>query len=499
MSLDIIPRITCIEHPGVVKNTDRAICGLGGHQAIVHAVNSNGQNPLELSFRSNDVFSHPIVSRSVTNAHSVLLRVKVKKATLAKHNGDLKAAMSANPNDYTAEPYAVINCNVRFRELADFQSSTLNSPFISKMRDTIFAGDLDAIKSLTITDIPLPTGNIDMPPSPRFSRIAVPFDYAYRQNPAVTAITDHTGAVKLINRSLGQRLYSKIVRWTDKSVPESSQLGPPPEHLVKYVEKLKEKFEERQIWTRRALQGTTSEWDQSWASHVKYALPYVAYTFKSGPWRATYTRYGLDPRKDKKYSKNQTEYFRATTAEEEQSKLESESSGYIFDGIHIPSGRSFQLCDVTDPVLVELINSDNMRDEPDEKDGWYKASTISKIRRIMKLKLTALWHHQPVRQMDVAKILEESSDEEDIQAVADEIANKSADEDMQDNEQRLNKLTLQQPPLVSETSANERQILDVVAAASEEGGAKLRELLGIVQQEDVEDNDDEYEIFDDDE
>ncbi|KAK9429052.1 RNA polymerase III transcription factor IIIC subunit-domain-containing protein [Lipomyces doorenjongii] len=524
MSLDIVPRITCIEHPGAVHDVDRAILTLGGKDALRKVtINSGGQTPLQLTLCPEDRFSHPIVSRSTAHGHSIVLQVKVKKTLLAQHGGDLRKTLEAHRNAYTVAPCAIVNCFVRFREMADYQYTTINSPFVSSIRSSLYSGDLDAITQLTFSDSQPSATDFDMPPPPRFSRITVPFDYSYRQNPAVHAVTDSSGATRLVNKSIVQRLFSKVVRWTDAAVPDESyatknlpvaKATAANPRMLDIIELLRTKFEERPIWTRRALEeeALDEELRHIWASHVKFALPYVAFTWKSGPWRATYTKYGIDPRKDKKYAKYQTEYFRIAPKDEEEGKrpgrtvpLKDEEDvddtkppdvdvpTHIFDGIHLPAGRSFQLCDITDPVLAELVQHGGLRDEADEKDGWYKATTMSKIRRIIRLKLMALWNGQSIKQMDVAKILEEASDDEAVAAAA-----AAAEQSATEGEEDARATTKDE-----QTESNEKEVLHAVSAVSQDGGQKLRELLGILQQEEGEGERgfvdvDEYEIFDDD-
>ncbi|KAK9450653.1 RNA polymerase III transcription factor IIIC subunit-domain-containing protein [Limtongia smithiae] len=483
MSLDIVPRVFCVEHPARVRDPDMALRTLGGPDALRRHISSAGDTPLELRLRPRDRFAHPIMSRSANaSAHSVLLEVRVSKALLAEHGGDLHKALAAAPDSYSVAPYAVINHHVRFRELADFQYSTLNSPFATKIRNSLFSGDLNAITALSFDDMPQ-APDLDMPPPPRFSRITVPFDYAYRQNPAVTVVTDSAGVTHLVNRTVAKRLFSKVVRWTDTAVPDASfpsknlpvpKNTPSNPRLLEIIELLQAKFDEKPIWTRRSLEAEAlpADLQHMWASHVKFALPYVAFTWKSGPWRATYTKYGVDPRTDPQYAKYQTEYFRFTPGESGDkrpaapSNINAAPGGHIFDGIHLTNARAFQLCYITDPVLADLVEHGAMREKPDEKDGWYKAAVISKLRRILRLKLTALSHGQTVKQMDIATILEEPSDEE-MPAADDDDASKQEEQAMTS----------------TAAASAEKEVLEAVSAVSADGGDRLKELLGILQQE----------------
>lgn len=466
----------------------------------------------------------------------------MKRAHLEENGGDLRRTMAAHSEEYSAAPWAVINHHVKFRgvprfildllgliadqrtiEISDFQYNTANSPFLAKTRSSIFSGDCafvlvsiiinklcanqipdDSIKNLNLIDTPtaVPTDH-DMPPPPRFSSVAVPFSYGYRQNPAVTAITDASGATKLVNRNAPRRVVMKRMRWIDSEpVPDSTypENNLPPirdsiasPQTAELLDLLRNAFEERPIWTRRALEEekVPEKLKYTWLTYAKHILPYVSYTWRTGPWRTTYTKYGADPRTDSKFAKYQTEYFRITMKDEEEmlmvkrqrqqqqqadtseadSKENVDVPQHIFDGIHLPSSRSFQLCDITDPALADLVATGGMRETPTEHDGWYKATTMSKLRRIIRLKLKSLYNGQVVSQMDVARILQEESADEAV-SVEDEV----------------------------ETERNkEREVLESVSAVSASGGDKLKELLGILQQQEDADGDGgEYEIFDDD-
>ena len=64
---------------------------------------------------------------------------------------------------------------------------------------------------------------------------------------------------------------------------------------------------------------------------------------------------------------------------------------YHFDGITLrPLGRTFQLCDVTDPQLKRYIDETVLRDECDAKYGWWPEDRYEVIRAVMKSKLRKL-------------------------------------------------------------------------------------------------------------
>ena len=79
----------------------------------------------------------------------------------------------------------------------------------------------------------------------------------------------------------------------------------PPEDVQKLIEKLQAMFKERPIWTRRGI----INWLQTETYSIKYALPYVSYFWKQGPWRDAYVRLGYDPRADVEGAMYQSVYF----------------------------------------------------------------------------------------------------------------------------------------------------------------------------------------------
>ena len=134
----------------------------------------------------------------------------------------------------------------------------------------------------------------------------------------------------------------------------------------------------------------------------------MAYQFKGGPWRDAVVFYGVDPRTDPKYRIYQTLMFKLPKqkrARDGQSwkslrntqmgplKEYSEelAESHIFDGeeYHV-EGKIWQICDITDPLLKELVENAAIRPSWDLSSGWYHGGLWAKIKAIMKTKLVAL-------------------------------------------------------------------------------------------------------------
>lgn len=66
--------VLSIEHPGRVVNLDKAIGTLGGPEAIKNMADDPASTSLELRFRPQDRFEHPVIS-STTRTSNLLIKV----------------------------------------------------------------------------------------------------------------------------------------------------------------------------------------------------------------------------------------------------------------------------------------------------------------------------------------------------------------------------------------------------------------------------------------
>lgn len=74
------------------------------------------------------------------------------------------------------------------------------------------------------------------------------------------------------------------------------------------IAELKALFDTRPMWTRRGIVDSLGGDSYS----LKYAIPYVAYTWRQGPWRDVYARFGYDPRQNSEGAKYQSVFFTVT-------------------------------------------------------------------------------------------------------------------------------------------------------------------------------------------
>ncbi|KAL5487831.1 TFC1 [Sanghuangporus weigelae] len=438
-----------VEFPGFVQDGSekRAIEHLGGQGAIERVFKRNAPKShslLELSWRPENPFAHPIPG-AIVHANNILLKVTKRKRK--RRNGE---ELPAPEGEFIAEAVGVIPKTVRFRSMADFQYNPDPSDPVVQFRSAMDRMDVEYIRNYRIPpekeDYELPTdemevdgsshpgpskSNLRLIPPPVFTRQTLPQIYNYKANPlsVVTSYIDsQTGEEKkrLINKSRWKGYGPATLSFSDKVVPSE-----PPEVIPKTVKDeeqrlvdiLKQKFEERPCWTKVAILNQFDAKDAREITNSKYLLPMVSYVFADGPWRDIHLRFGYDPRVDPSARFYQRLYFRNinhpivrpsvlirrmdqriterpgsmppvswTGAQSAPASSSEEPPSHIFDGRHITKETAaFQLCDITDPLLSELIeDEEGVRDECNERDGWYTTEAIERIKTVLRHKFFAL-------------------------------------------------------------------------------------------------------------
>lgn len=185
---------------------------------------------------------------------------------------------------------------------------------------------------------------------------------------------DSEGRLTSMNTSAPRRTQSQLAAHNCMQVPTGPEPGLPPEEQLDantrdLIRKLREVMEDRPVCTRRVLSNLVST-DAIY--DIRYAIQYVGYMFKAGPWRDAVTRFGIDPRSNPKYRVFQTMFFKIVLREESkgwndgrvkynrsvQEKGEpTNKESHIFDGTKvIADGKIWQMCDITDPLLRRVLD-----------------------------------------------------------------------------------------------------------------------------------------------
>ncbi|KAI8657875.1 hypothetical protein NCS57_01167100 [Fusarium keratoplasticum] len=440
-----------VEIPAVVENVDRAVKAFGRVPNLQHVMDTS-RNSIPFYLTPESPFCKPIMSHNA-RSHNVVLKVTVPKRTGRKRKrgtdgpweGDIEVAdaeveppkdevssyarlddpkvlrrkMADNVDKYQVEAVGVIKNTHRFRGLADFYWDMPKSAFAQRYVDQVLPGDVDKIKEFKFLPGTDQGPNVDILPPPMFTHMSLPFNYQYSQNPYVRATEDggtvNTTAVKQVGYFIG----------AEDPSPAGPQLAPDltDPRMVEIMAELEAAFEARPVWTRRSLLNHLGGKLKNWNELKKY-LNYAAYQFKGGPWRDGVVPYGIDPRTDPKYRVYQTLMFKLPKQKRAQRGqtwkslrrvqmgplkefLEELSESHIFDGETFHTdGKVWQVCDITDPLLRELLDNAAVRPEWDPSSGWYHGGLWAKVKAIMKTKLVAIQFDRHLTREDFAMTLQ---------------------------------------------------------------------------------------------
>ncbi|KJX96300.1 hypothetical protein TI39_contig677g00006 [Zymoseptoria brevis] len=451
-------RFVSIEHPSIIKNFERGFASLGGEALVKNALEhhvgdsrlSSRQNALPepvvgVSLRPNDPLAKKIASTGI-ETRNILLKVTVPKRTGRKRKrgsdepfnepaqpvrecSNPKAAqivrrLRDNADRYSVEAVGMVRETHRFRTLPDFQLRNADLPIMREIRDHLMVSDYDRLKSFHVDLGSNPSMATAFPGPPAFTSMDMPYKYDYEQAAGVVFEKDETGNLTSKNLSAPPRrlIWALAPDCGDDEIPQKPPMeiprrSPGGDVLPRAIDELQKLMDERPLITKRVAINalpTISE------SIFKEATQYVGYSFRAGPWRDSLIRYGVDPRKDPKYRFYQTMMFQVdreafkhapeslktpdgALAPEHKSlwartlrHSKADPSTHIFDGKNITAnGKTWQVCDVTDPVVHALFHTEEIRTECDVYQwGWYWNGTMSKARTIMKDKMRYLFAGQ---------------------------------------------------------------------------------------------------------
>jgi general transcription factor 3C polypeptide 5 (transcription factor C subunit 1) len=227
-----------------------------------------------------------------------------------------------------------------------------------------------------------------MPP-PAFSRINIPQQYkyhllpqtppnkaSYKQNSGLALIDGH-----LAHQSISAGKFCPEVEKNTFTVPTSPPLILEPldsvtEALRLCVDRLRPFFQDRPITTRRALFNNYLNRHGpgdvtgvgNWRQLFRWALPYVAYVFRSGAFRDSYVVLGLDPRRDKKWARYQTVSVnlrgsRKSNVSKTVDELWKGRFNHLFTGKEVYNFAVFySLADIVDPQLKKFLDESPLLD-----------------------------------------------------------------------------------------------------------------------------------------
>ena len=458
-----IPSYLCIEYPLRVKDTNKAIKMVGGSRKISQCF-IDPEMKLQLKLRPGDPYSHPVSSSKITSDENVLFKLRIPKRIMDEHRGDVRSALEECEKEgkkYDVEAVGMLSKTYRFRALADFQMITKRSPFMKQFESSLNSGNLDEIKHLSATiqenyseKQKYTNTNMDLPPLVRYARADVPFNYRYSGN----LLLDERGewqnkAVKLHTifvhwgetpprtfDPLLQEEYDKAVldyATLKETVSERLANESPVFYFLECMKLLRKLFEMKPVWLRRHIYWMLPE---KFRTQLRYALPYVAYTTTKGPWRQSFIKFGYDPSKNPEAALFQVEAFRSNRSHVSDSNVkrmlekkedvfiipetlykyidEFSDSGselnklnigkvprqFFFDGENPTSAVSFQIGDIMDQDVKQIIKSAKIEPVCHEGSGWYDWVTICQLRAVVKYKMRCINEGKPILEPRVVEL-----------------------------------------------------------------------------------------------
>ena len=316
----------------------------------------------------------------------------------------------------------------RFRSIPDFVDSTAASPFLQRFEETIMPFRYDHLKEFRLEDDRgAPSVPSEIVPPPIWSHTHIPFNYNYRQNPSVKAAVDSSGILRLYNTQASPKQLTQYILYSATEVPTSPPDGVPDlssyeaplQNAIGAAQKL---FEERPIWSKRALLSAISQetMKEISSNQTKYMYQHLGYMFENGPWRDACVKYGLDPRTDLAYRQYQTVTFmldphplrRRRKAEMEGANIASDTirkkpgRNHVFDGRSLSlDGKTWQICDITDPQIRRIASTPHVRHTCDKHSGFFHDCTLSKIKAITRDKIDVLLAGRVPRDGDYERLL----------------------------------------------------------------------------------------------
>ncbi|KAI0969721.1 RNA polymerase III transcription factor IIIC subunit-domain-containing protein [Xylaria arbuscula] len=437
-------KIIAVDHPCIVVNLENGLRSFGPKPNFQKLVDDL-QEPqaLPLWFRPDNPASKPIVSHHAAS-NNILLKITVPRRTgrRRKRGSDepfsgesniqdptpvssqvntvrsvarqdrpktILRRLQDNSDQYQVEAVGMIRDSHRYRGLADFQFANTDTPFLKNVAEHLLPLSFPKLRQFKLDEGVATSPGLEIVPPPHFTDKVIGFNYNYEQNPGIVDQgLNAEGETRLVNRQGRNKFsYGHFIHHDAFPAPEQptridGEAQKIPDSLM---QQLHDAMEKRPIWTRRAIvnqvRGNYTE------SVLKVALQLTGYQFRGGPFRDAIVKYGIDPRHDPKYRQYQTLSFKLAknlvgatkvpwqTIRRGQVRSYSKNdnpTSHIWDGeSYSTDGKLWQICDITDPFMVDIITNAPVRSECDlSESGWFPRGSWQKIKAAMKAKMIAI-------------------------------------------------------------------------------------------------------------
>jgi len=373
-----------ITFPGLVKNDWNAIDMLDLERVARGMEKGKKKDVLSghinVNFRPDDAFSHPLEPGLVEDTSGLLLKVKVKKTKNRGPNQDVKVELLGR-----------VTKKVTFPCLSDFQVYT------GRRKESNQFWDITDVVDDELRGIPLIPRNFADTSTPKH-------EYAlYKRSTEDTKFMRGTG--KRHSRG-GQKIAFETEGVPTVPTGRAADRNNMKKSLIR---DLRRTFDERPMWSKDRLI------DELFGKYTPQAIlehaEAVAYRFWSGPFRTIWTRFGYDPRIEPEAKKYQVLDFRLDrdnplNLESRQGATHPAQRGMskswrVCDGAHAttkwlpksvwsftgPPNKLmiiYQLCDIEHPKMKAMLQNAKCQPKVHKTWGWLKKSVVLQMRRVMK-------------------------------------------------------------------------------------------------------------------
>eukprot|EP00397_Hematodinium_sp_SG-2012_P038875 GEMP01042360.1.p1 GENE.GEMP01042360.1~~GEMP01042360.1.p1 ORF type:complete len:461 (-),score=87.77 GEMP01042360.1:464-1816(-) len=380
---DTVKELTIIECPADVQNETKAYEMLGGLHNIAD-IAADHDITMRFNMCSPYKFTPPVEGQRKLTAKAVF-RVD---------------------EDGTVELVGVATVTYVFDLLADFHYL---APKSLNYGETATPGELQLGREISsLSAFP----EMLYCPPPYFTKKLLPDNYDFDDNayaPILGRKMERDGEDFDINRPLPKKVRvptahvpCHVVRTYDTAIPNA-----PPEGLraceekweLQCLEQVRQLFNERPVWLRVSLEAHLPDETKILSWMFNRVLQHVSYLWQDGPFRQCYVRLGYDPRKHSESMQYQVIDFRdpdlriqkikgkQRKSKDAPKKTQKDRLAEVeFRKPPIQQSQLYQLVDIQDVAIQELIANFKLNEKFDNLQGYMSTEFFTKIRNGMKVK-----------------------------------------------------------------------------------------------------------------